>query len=91
MINGFGNVVNIACRQTAHVDATVTHQVDRLLLDHPRALVRIEPGKAEHADLIRNVRPRARRLQRFQALAKARPHEKDARRHGLDVVEPFRL
>lgn len=39
VVDGCGDVVDVLCRDGADVDATVTHQVDVILLDHVLGLM----------------------------------------------------
>ncbi len=53
-----------------------------------RAALTVESGVGEHADLLGDMVPSARRLARLELLAQQLPHLSDPTRHLLDVAVP---
>jgi hypothetical protein len=77
--------------EAGHRDAAVGGHVDvRLLRERLRLRLR-EPGEAEHADLLLDVRPLAGRVERDERVVQLVAHADDAVRHALDLALPLRV
>ena len=59
VLNGIGDILNIASGQTGDRDSAVRGHVDVVLVDHLLALLGSESQEREHTDLVGNVVPGA--------------------------------
>lgn len=88
LMDGLCDVVDILGGHTAHVDATASHQVDVLLLYEIFDLFGVEAGETEHADLLGDMVPGARRAQCLELGLQLSSHEQHSVRHCLHIVLP---
>eukprot|EP00760_Papus_ankaliazontas_P006732 PhM_4_TR13156/c0_g1_i2/m.3694 len=90
MVNALGNILNIPLVKSRDADPRRLGQVDVVIFNERGALLRRQPQVREHANLARNVLPRARRLEgHLQLLAKSRAHRRDPPGDLLQLVLPL--
>lgn len=85
----FGQIAHILRGNARHRNTAVLREVNAELLRQTLALLLIHARETEHADLVGNVRPVARRAQLLQVVAQRGAHGDDTIGHQLHVTEPL--
>lgn len=64
-MDGGSHIIEIFGGQATHVDPAAWQQIDVLFVDQILNLLGVQPGEAEHANLLSDVRPGPRSLEGF--------------------------
>lgn len=88
-INRLRHILHIMRIQPGHTNPPILRHIHMRILPNLQHLFLRQPGKAKHANLIRDVVPRPRRLQLLQLPSQLRPHLNDPSRHRPQIRLPL--
>ena len=85
------DVRRVRLRHASHRHAPVGRQINVVVCDHLRALLRGQPRERKHADLVGDVVPVAGRAAFHEVLLQRRPGADDPVGHALALGVPLRV
>lgn len=88
-MDGLADVLDIVAGETSDRDASVLGHVDAELTGQTVALLLLEPGEAEHSNLVGDVTPAAGAALLLQGAAQLGSHRDDTLGHLLDILQPL--
>ena len=89
VLDGVGNVFDVACGEACHGDSSVSSHVNVVLIDHCLTLLGGEACEREHADLVGDMVPVALGAVLNQCILQDHSHLVHSVSHCLQFKEPL--